>query len=202
MKRHLTALAAVAMLCTVTNALAFDTVLFTEDFSSVTLGDSVNERLGYALDTVEAGTADFAPEPGVFSTAVTGWTVDNAFDNFGNVNLAYDPSTAGDPTADGFPAVAPPVGTVIGNVGVPEQGSAVNGVDEYEGWTFLSKDFLSSAASAPAQAAITTTMAMSTARCHWRRDAAARSLSVNAMDVLPTRLLHRRYLPYNVRSSG
>ena len=141
MKRHLTALAAVAMLCTVTNALAFDTVLFTEDFSSVTLGDSVNERLGYALDTVEAGTADFAPEPGVFSAAATGWTVDNAFDNFGNVDLAYDPSTAGDPTADGFPAVAPPVGTVIGNVGVPEQGSAVNGVDEYEGWTFLSKDF-------------------------------------------------------------
>jgi hypothetical protein len=110
-------------------------VYFQENFNSVTLGDSVNERLGFPRVTRVASDPDSAPILNVYSPTAPGWTVDNNFDNFGNFDLNYDPD------ASGFPSVGPPVGTIIGNTGMPNQGSADDGVDEWEGWSFVNKDF-------------------------------------------------------------
>ncbi len=115
-----------AVLCWSGNAQAI-TNIYTQDFESVTLGDSVNERLGFPIETVEAGTPDFAPVAGVYSaTGPAGWVVDNGFDNFGATDLD-------NPSA--------PVGTIIGNTGVLNQGISADGVDEWEGWSFVDKNF-------------------------------------------------------------
>ncbi|MEM8945824.1 MAG: PEP-CTERM sorting domain-containing protein [Planctomycetota bacterium] len=129
-----------------TQTHAFNAV-FSEDFNSVTLGPSVNERVStiaeFELATRLADDPDFSPRPDAIATSLpVGWSVDNDFDAFGNIDLAFDPFAQGDPALldleEGF---APPVGTVIGNAGVPSQGSFDDGVDEWEGWNVASKDF-------------------------------------------------------------
>ncbi|MEO1496217.1 MAG: PEP-CTERM sorting domain-containing protein [Planctomycetota bacterium] len=100
----------------------FNSIVFEEDFDSLTLGDSVNERLGFPLVTRLETDTDSAPLPGVFTaTAPSGWTVDNALATY-----------QGAPT--------------VGNAGVPGTGDSAVGVAEFDGWTFLDKDFWSDAA--------------------------------------------------------
>jgi hypothetical protein len=99
-------------------------VLYSENFEGVTLGDSVNERRSTVpvLGTRLAGAPNTTPVPNVLSkTAPTGWTIDNALASFN-----------GAPT--------------IGNAGVPGLGQAAFGVDEWEGWSFVDKNFWSTAA--------------------------------------------------------
>lgn len=145
MKRHLQFLA-VMLACTMAgNASAVVFPVYTEDFSGVTLGPSVNEREGFPIVTVKA-PADpntSVPIAGVFSTSgPAGWSVDNNFTAFGNIDLAYDPFALSDPNvADIEEGFAPPVGTIIGNAGLLNQGDPNNGVAEWEGWTFADKDF-------------------------------------------------------------
>jgi hypothetical protein len=138
--RFAAALAAGLLLAVPAQAQIVSTLLF-EDFESVVLGDSVNERADPSkpnLGTVAAGTAGFAPVPDVWSKTAPGWTVDNGF--AGNsviaADLAYNPAAF--PT---FPGTAPPVGTIVGNTGTRNVGSAADGVDEWEGWSFVKKSF-------------------------------------------------------------
>ena len=140
------ALAAAGMLATQVNAaqpVVFP--LYSNNFNGASLGDSVNERQGFPIVTVVAvpdpNTSD--PVANAYSAAgPAGWSVDNNFDAFGNVDLAYDGVSLGDPNvADLAEGIAPTVGTVIGNTGLLNQGDPNHGVDEWEGWTFADKDF-------------------------------------------------------------
>ena len=126
--------------------------LFEENFDSVILGPSVNERMGtipsFALETIEVGDPefpDFAPIPNAIAadlTADTGFTVDNNFNAFGNIDFGYNPFAQGDPTIlDIDEGIVPPVGLVIGNSGLRSQGDSDDGVDEWEGWNVARKDF-------------------------------------------------------------
>lgn len=149
MKRHLTVAALAAALGLVAtgsaSAAGVTTTLFSENFNGLTLGDSVNERLStiptFARGTVEVGTVGFAPIPGVYSATAPGWTVDNNFNAFGDFDLLLDPDT--DMSGDYDVNLDGPttVGTIIGNTGILNQGSSANGVDEWEGWSFVSKQF-------------------------------------------------------------
>jgi hypothetical protein len=110
-------------------------LLFSEDFNSVTLGDSVNERLGFPLVTAVATDPNSVAIPNAFShTGPAGWVVDNNWNNFGNA--------AGD--LNGGVDLDNPeyaTGDIVGNVGVLNQGDPDNGVAEWEGWSFADKDF-------------------------------------------------------------
>lgn len=127
MKRHLwwipCAAAAVGMSGISANA-QLTSVVFSENFDSLagSLGDSANERQGFPIVTEVATDTDSAPIANAFSaTGPAGWVVDN--------NLG---SYQGSPT--------------LGNAGVPGQGVADYGVDEWQGWNFANKDFWAEAA--------------------------------------------------------
>ncbi|MGL4512604.1 MAG: PEP-CTERM sorting domain-containing protein [Lacipirellulaceae bacterium] len=100
-----------ATLCGAASAPA--QVLFSENFDSLTLGGSVNERAGAGRVTVPATEPGTQPFPAAFSKSNPGWTIDN--------NLG---------TYDGAPT--------IGNAGVPTLGTRVQ---EWEGWSFAEKTF-------------------------------------------------------------
>jgi hypothetical protein len=108
---------AAAMAVAATSSFAYGQVLFIENFDSLlpTLEDSVNERVGTAIVTRVASDPNSTPIAGVWSSSATGWTKNN------NLN-----------TYDGAATVTP---------GVPGQGVADYGVDEWEGWNFARKDF-------------------------------------------------------------
>jgi hypothetical protein len=125
-------------------------VLYQENFDSVVLGDSVNERRGplsFANRTALASDATTEPRPNAYThTGPAGWVVDNNFDNYGFVDLNNSMGT------DVFSADAVPVllyriplaGHIVGNIGVGNAGSFENGVDEWEGWSFADKTFWAS----------------------------------------------------------
>lgn len=99
-------------------------VVFSENFDGLagSLGDSVNERQGFPIVTTLATDTDSAPIANAFSpTGPAGWVVNNGLDSY-----------QGSPT--------------LGNAGVPGQGIADYGVDEWQGWNFANKDFWSEAA--------------------------------------------------------
>ncbi|MCA9233939.1 MAG: PEP-CTERM sorting domain-containing protein [Planctomycetales bacterium] len=152
MKRHLTkaVLAAVLGLPAAAHA-ALPTTLYSENFNSVVLGPSVNERQGpatFATRTLVETDATTNSIPNAFThTGPAGWTVDNNFDNFGFTDLT---NAGGTEILDqSTPPGDPPVvlyktgitGLVVGNTGFANQGSAENGTDEWEGWSFANKDF-------------------------------------------------------------
>ncbi|MCC6492909.1 MAG: PEP-CTERM sorting domain-containing protein [Pirellulales bacterium] len=150
MKRHLATLAclgALAVPCSVQAQVA--NAIFSENFDSLVRGPSVNERqkVSFAQFTIDASDPNSSPRPNAFTkTGPAGWSIDNNFDNFGNVDLTNSLGT------DVFSLDAVPVllyrvgvpGLVVGNTGVPSQGSAADGVDEWEGWSFANKDFWAS----------------------------------------------------------
>jgi len=126
------------------------TVLYQENFDSVVLGDSVNERRGplsFAKRTVVETDPTTASRPNAYThTGPAGWSVDNDFDNYGN----YDATNALGTdvfSTDPVPVLlfrVPQIGQVVGNKGVANKGSAANGVDEWEGWSFADKSFWAS----------------------------------------------------------
>jgi hypothetical protein len=136
MKRHLMLVALVASLGLTSQVRAGGGVLlYTENFNSVTLGDSVNERLGFPTVTAVATDPNSVPIPNAFThTGPAGWTVDNNWNNFGNpagdLNGGVDLDNPEHVTAD-----------IVGNIGVLNQGDPANGVEEWEGWSFANKDF-------------------------------------------------------------
>lgn len=105
----------------VTTGAVHAQTIYSENFNSLVLGPSVNERMGQSQVTVRP--ADFGtsiPVPNAFShTGPAGWTVDNNFNVFGT-------GTVDD-------AAVPP--------GVPLLGDPDYGVDEWEGWSFANKSF-------------------------------------------------------------
>jgi hypothetical protein len=103
-------------------------ILYSENFDSLTLMDSVNERLGPGPVTRVATDAESAPYPMAFThVGPTGWEVDNTLGQYdGVVHPSFSPS----------PVVGGPT-----YVGVPGVGVADYGVDEWEGWSFANKDF-------------------------------------------------------------
>ncbi len=118
MKRQIlwTLAVALGMSASAVPTQAAGTVFFTENFDSLTLGGSVNERLGTDLFTLEATAPGSLPVPGVYSAAgPAGWGVDNSLSTY-----------------DSAPTLTP---------GVPGTGVADYGVDEWEGWSFVNKDF-------------------------------------------------------------
>lgn len=126
------------------------TVLYQENFDGVALGDSVNERRGplsFANRTALASDPTTAPRPLAYThTGPAGWTVDNAFNNYGFTDLNNDLGTDVIST-DPVPALLyriPLTGLIVGNTGVGNAGSADNGVDEWEGWSFADKTFWAS----------------------------------------------------------
>ena len=104
------------------------TAIFQENFNGLTLGPSVNERDGLEFRKITTvASAATIPYPNAYShTGPAGWTRDNNFNNFGNVDLD-NPNYA--------------YGDIVGNVGMPNQNDAFNGVDEWEGWSFARKEF-------------------------------------------------------------
>ncbi len=135
MRRQLSALAVASALgiTFVSSAYAqLGNLVFQENFNGLTLGPSVNERqkVDVALSTALATDPNTQPRPNAFThTGPAGWTVDNNFDNFGQTDLD-NPNYL--------------TGFIVGNTGVPNQGSAADGVDEWEGWSFANKDFWAS----------------------------------------------------------
>lgn len=103
-----------------THTTAYGVVLFSENFDGVSLGGSVNERIGTAILTTVATTPGTSPIPGVWSNSAAGWTRNNNLNSY-----------------DGAPTLT---------TGIPGQGVADYGVDEWEGWTFPRKDFWQTAA--------------------------------------------------------
>lgn len=113
---------AIALMTTQLAHAQLQSVLFSEDFESLagSFGQSVNERWGRTLDTIVATTPNSDAIPNAFShVGPAGWAIDNNFDGYG---------------------------ASVGNVGVPELGNPEYGVDEWEGWSFASKDFWVTAA--------------------------------------------------------
>lgn len=107
-----------ALLAAAGNASAqVGTTLLEENFDSLitTLGGSVNEREGTALSTLPVNEPGTTPVPNVFSPTAPGWTVDNTLGTY-----------------DGSATITP---------GVAGAGVAGYGVDEWEGWGFVNKDF-------------------------------------------------------------
>lgn len=111
------------------------TPIFQQNFDGLTLGPSVNERLG--TEWRKTTTAASVPGTRVWHsptdqtaafthTGPAGWTIDNNFNNFGNVDL-NNPNYA--------------YGNIVGNIGLPNVGDPLNGVDEWEGWSFANKEF-------------------------------------------------------------
>lgn len=106
-------------------------ILYSENFDTLPLLGSVNERLGPGKVTVVATEPGTAPYPNAFAKSDpsmglsgTSWEIDNALGQFDGVpSIGYSPS----PTT--------------GNVGVPGAGLPDYGVDEWEGWSFASKSF-------------------------------------------------------------
>jgi hypothetical protein len=107
--------------CVLSAHVAHAQILFSENFNGLTLGNSVNERVGQQRVTVRA--ADFGTSmaiPNAFShTGPAGWTIDNNFNVFG-LGTVDDAAT-------------PP--------GVPRLGDPNYGVEEWEGWSFANKTF-------------------------------------------------------------
>src|SRR5262245_1959398 len=98
--------AGIAFSCAATTARA--QLLFSENFDSLPLMDSVNERLGFPHVTRVATDPNSAPIPASFSkTGPAGWSIDNTLGTFN-----------GSPT--------------VGNSGVAGAGVADFGVDEWE----------------------------------------------------------------------
>jgi hypothetical protein len=102
-------------------------IVFHEDFDSLVLGPSVNERQAASvvsnvtIRTTDPNYGNTSPYTNAFShTGPAGWTVDNNFNLFG-------------------------IGVADGAPGVPEQGNTEYGVDEWEGWSFARKSFWTSA---------------------------------------------------------
>ncbi len=107
-------------------AQSLNTVVFQENFDSLVLEESVNERLGTVIVTREASDPDSTPIPNAFSpVGPVGWSVNRT--TFGMF--------------DGVPSDTYSPSPTIGNVGVPGTGAADYGVDEWEGWNFARKDF-------------------------------------------------------------
>lgn len=105
------------------------TAILQENFNGLTLGPSSNQREGttFVKTTTAASVPGTIPYPNAFShTGPAGWSIDNNYNNFGNVDL-NNPNYA--------------YGNIVGNVGMPNQGDPLNGVDEWEGWSFANKDF-------------------------------------------------------------
>ena len=101
-------------------------VLFEENFDGLTLQDSVNERLAFNIATRLASDPDSTPIPSVYSPdGPVGWTVDRT--GFG--------------LFDGVPSSTYSPSPTTGNVGVPGSGVEDYGVDEWEGWNFVDRDF-------------------------------------------------------------
>jgi hypothetical protein len=98
-------------------------IVFHENFNSLVLGPSVNER---QAASVESNVTIRQSDPAYGSTSAytnafshtgpAGWTIDNNFNLFG-------------------------IGVADGAPGVPEQGNPDYGVDEWEGWSFARKSF-------------------------------------------------------------
>ena len=142
MRRHLTVVAFLGALGFASQASAqIGNVLFQENFNSLTLGDSVNDRRGplsFALRTVVATDPTTAARPNAFThTPPAGWTVDNNFNNFGRVDLnnVNGANVVGVNSGNVLYRTGQ-VGFIVGNTGVPSQGSAADGTDEWEGWSF------------------------------------------------------------------
>ncbi|WP_145432528.1 PEP-CTERM sorting domain-containing protein [Lacipirellula limnantheis] len=151
MRRHLAALAIAGSMGIAAPAHAqIGTVLYQENFDSITLGDSVNERRGplsFANRTAVATDPTTESRPNAYThIGPAGWTVDNAFDNFGFTDLTNSLGTDVIST-DPVPALLyriPLTGLIVGNTGVGNAGSAADGVDEWEGWSFADKTFWAS----------------------------------------------------------
>ncbi|RIK72348.1 MAG: hypothetical protein DCC67_19400 [Planctomycetota bacterium] len=150
MKRQLATLACLGALAWPGSVQAqIVNALFSENFDSLVRGPSVNERqkVTFAQATVVASDPAWVARPNAFTkTGPAGWSIDNNFDNFGNVDLTNSSGTdvlSNDPTPVVLYRVGVP-GLVVGNVGVPNQGSAADGVDEWEGWSFADKTFWAS----------------------------------------------------------
>jgi hypothetical protein len=145
MKRHLASLVFATSVAFAN--LANGQLLFQENFDGLTLGPSVNERVGQANVTRVATDAGSSPRPNAFTkTGPAGWTIDNNFDNFGTVDLTNSGGTdvfSNDPVPVLLYRIPQP-GFVVGNIGVANQGSAADGVDEWEGWSFANKNFWAS----------------------------------------------------------
>jgi hypothetical protein len=90
---------------------------YSQNFDSLagSLLPSVNEVIGTALQTTASSTPNTSPIPAVWSNSATGWTKNNLLNSY-----------------DGSPTIT---------VGVPGQGLADYGVDEWEGWNFARVDF-------------------------------------------------------------
>lgn len=117
MRRHrMVTVALTAVIAATCYVPAIANELFFEDFEGLTLGDSVNERIGTAVVTREATDTESDPIPGVWSATTPDWTVDNDLNTYNSA-----------PTVTG--------------AGVPGQGQAAYGVDEWEGWGFAKIDF-------------------------------------------------------------
>ncbi len=126
MKTMIRPLGMVLLLAGWAQAQSLQSVVFSENFDSLTLQDSVNERFGTVFVTRPASDTDSSPVPNAFSpTGPAGWSVNRTtFGMFDGVpSDTYNPS----PT--------------IGNAGVPGTGVAEFGVDEWDGWNFANKDF-------------------------------------------------------------
>ncbi|BBO32936.1 PEP-CTERM sorting domain-containing protein [Lacipirellula parvula] len=151
MRRHLAVLAVAGSMGAACPTYAqIGTILYQENFDSIALGDSVNERRGplsFANLTALATDPNSAPRPNAYThTGPVGWSVDNDFDNYG----LFDPTNALGTSVistDPVPALlyrVPNLGYVVGNKGVGNKGSAAHGVDEWEGWSFADKTFWAS----------------------------------------------------------
>jgi hypothetical protein len=105
-----------AAMALLTTGLAEAQILFSENFNGLTLGPSVNERIGQSRVTVRA--ADFGtsvPIPNAFShTGPAGWSIDNNYDAYG---------------------------ATVDAPGTPLIGDPDYGVEEWEGWSFANKVF-------------------------------------------------------------
>ncbi len=152
MKKRLTAMA-LALCCGFARPAAaqFATILFQENFDSIVLGPSVNERRGPLTFPTSTGLLPGANRH-VFQNAYTnagpaGWEIDNNFDNFGYTDLNNDFGTPyydatvplGEPRKLLYKVGIP--GLIVGNIGTPNIGSTTAGPDEWAGWSFANKDF-------------------------------------------------------------
>ncbi len=129
MKRQLALVAIILGTGALEAGAQITTPLFQENFDSLTLGPSVNERqLPEATNKTVSPSLPWTKSiPNAFThTPPAGWTQHPNFDNFGHVDLDnpnYTPEN------------------IVGNIGIGNQGDPGSGVDEWEGWSFASFDF-------------------------------------------------------------
>jgi hypothetical protein len=130
MKRLLAGVLSVIAIAAASDATAqVNTVLFQENFDSLTLGPSVNERQLPTATTQQTTlpVAGTVARPNAFThTPPAGWSVDPNFNNFGHVDLDNPNYATGD---------------IVGNTGVWNHGSPIHGTDEWDGWSFADKNF-------------------------------------------------------------